>query len=290
MVIYAGSGSPSAPSAGEQAGASAFMGSGATGATAGQVYMGSIRLEGKGYTPTYRTKKEALTYFDANYNGKQLQDFIAAGQAGGLLKEGAGFMEAQALWKKLVDASASLTAAGNNISPQDVLAGYLGNGRLATAALGEESLWQTQFRGGRKFLVNTQTGEVKYQGPKFETTYQKSVDLTDPTTAKAIATSMFQQLMHRDPGKGEMSGFASALRAAEEASPVVTNTTTEYDPVTGEAIGQTAESTGGLTADARAYLAEQQIKKSKEYGAVQSATTYANALESAIFNNPYGSL
>ena len=58
----------------------------------------------------------------------------------------------------------------------------------------------------------------------------------------------------------------------------------------GIGVGQTSQRTGGFDADAKQYLATQQIKKNKEYGAVQAATTYSNALESAIFNNPYGSL
>lgn len=294
MALYSGD---TGGGGGEAAGKDAFMGSGGTGtAGAGKVYMGRttpVRAEGVGYysKDIITTKQDAYTVID-NYSGKQLRDFINMGIVAGQLQEDAGYMEAAAFWKKLVNASASLTAAGRKVSPVDVLSGYLGKGPLATGQPGAagESLWQTQFRGGRKFLVNSETGEVKYQGPRFETTYNKSIDLTDPTTAKAIATSIFQQLMHRDPGKGEMAGFSDALRAAEQQSPVVTNTTVEYDMNTGEPVGQSSTSSGGLTADAKQYMAEQRIKGTKEYGAVQAATTYSNALESAIFNNPFGSL
>lgn len=269
--------------------------SGGTGAVAGgKVYMGSpppVRAEGHGYIPAqpiYMTKKEAYDAFN-KFQGKQLRDFINAGQVAGQLQDDAGFLEGQALWKKLVDASYGLTAAGNKISPQDVLASYLGSGPLGVGKK-TASPWQVEYRGGRKFLVNSQTGEVKYQGPRFETTYSKSIDLTDPTTAKAIAQSVFQQLLHRDPGKGELGSWANALNSAEQSNPVTTNTTVEYDPNTGEPIGQSSTSTGGFGADAKQYLAEQRIKGTKEYGATQAATTYANALENAIFNNPYGSL
>lgn len=304
MVLRAEGGSPtpsaSGSSAGEDAGAQQFMsaGGGGTGGGGGTVYMGAkppVRIEGKGYyTPkgdVVVSLNDAYTFFNG-FSGKQLRDFINTGIVAGQLRDDAGLLEGQALWKKLVDASAGLTAAGQKVTPNDVLLSYLGKGPLAAAGgtAPGTSLWQTQYRGGRKFLVNSQTGEVKYQGPQFETTYAKTIDLTDPTTAKAIATSIFQQLMHRDPGKGEMGQFASALSSAEQASPVVTNTTVEYDPNTGEAIGQTSQSTGGFGPDAKQYLAEQQVKSNKEYGTIQASTTYTNALENAIFNNPYGGM
>lgn len=286
------------PSGGEAAGAAKFGSIGGAGSAGGKVYMGSTLTEGTGpggvpgkvMQANLVPKQEAYGVID-NFSGKQLRDFVATGQAAGLLEDGAGYMEAQTLWKKLVDASARLTAAGRKIAPTDVLAGYLGKGPLAgKVGASGAALWQEQWRSGRKFLVNTQTGEVKYQGPRFETTYQQNIDLTDPATAKALATSVFQQLLHRDPGKGELDGWASALRTAEQQSPSVTQTTTEYDPTTGEPVGTSSTSAGGMTADAKAYMAQQRIKKTKEYGAVQAATTYANALENAVFNNPFGSL
>jgi hypothetical protein len=294
---------------GESAGAQKFMstGGGKTSTTGGQVYMGLTPQPAPGvlrdsvltgsYGPDQMPKQPFLLSKQGAYDffnglsGKQLRDFINAGQVAGQLQDDAGFMEAQGLWKKLVNASAGLTAAGRKISPMDVLAGYLGKGPLGKSGGGQgAALWQVQYRGGRKFLVNTQTGQVKYEGPRFETTYQKTIDMTDPTTAKAIATSVFQQLMHRDPGNGELGSFAGALHTAEQNSPVVTNTTTEYDMNTGEPIGQSANSSGGFSADAKQYLAQQQVKKTKEYGAVQAATTYEGALENAIFNNPFGSV
>lgn len=298
-------------SGGEAAGASKFKSAtGGSSSSGSSVYMGAISGSGyvSPYAPSgatgqrsasgnqnalssdnYLSKNDAYSYFN-NFNGKQLRDFIAAGQMAGQLQDDAGFMEGQKLWNKLVDASAGLTAAGRKIAPLDVLAGYLGKGPLGSKGAGGQSLWQVQYRSGRKFLVNTQTGQVKYEGPRFETTYQKTIDLTDPTTAKAIATSIFQQLLHRDPGNGELGGYADALRTAEQQSPVVANTTTEYDPDTGEPVGTTTSTSGGFSADAKQYLAQQRIKKSKEYGVVQAATTYESALENAIFNNPFGSV
>lgn len=277
--------------------AGGFGGAGGTSGTGlgGKVYMGYQQQLGERNLPrvdVMLSKSEAYNFIN-NLGGKQLADMQTKMTYGGLIQDNDGLIEMQAKWKKLVDASYGLTQAGQKVTPMDVLDSYLGKGplgRSGAAGGGGQALWQTQFRGGRKFLVNTQTGEVKYQGPRFETTYNKSLDFTDPTTAKAIATSVFQQLMHRDPGKGEMGGFADALRNAEQQSPVVTNTTVEYDKNTGEPIGQSSSQSGGFSADAKQYLAQQRVKGTKEFASTQAATTYMNAIESAIFNNPFGGM
>lgn len=293
-------------------------GFGSAGSSAGpssaQVYMGTKTVSGlygkneaylspaaaaqlgqrKVNVPVTASKAEAYNLINS-MNSRELATLQAKMIYSGMIKDEGGFLEMQTKWKKLVDAAYGLNQAGQKISPFDILDSYLGKGPLGgKGGLGAggaaQPLWQTQFRGGRKFLVNTQTGEVKYQGPRFETTYNKTIDLTDPVTAKAIATSVFQQLMHRDPGKGELGGFSDALRTAEQASPVVTQTTTEYDMNSGEPIGQSSTQSGGLSADAKSYMAQQRVKKTKEYASTQAATTYMDALESAIMNNPFGSI
>lgn len=297
---------------GETAGANKFRtgtaGGGKGGVGGSQVYMGTP--SGAGFVspfaptgatgqvpapgPMYLPKAQAYQFINS-FSGQQLAALQAKMQLAGMIGDNDGLMEMQAKWKKLVDASFALTMAGQKVSPTDVLDSYFGKGPLGgKGGLGSLATgggaWQVQYRGGRKFLVNTQTNEVKYEGPRFQTTYDKAIDLTDPVTAKAIATSVFQQLMHRDPGKGELGGFSSALRTAEQQSPVVTQQTTEYDMNTGEPIGTTENRTGGITAEGKQYLAEQRVKKTKEYASTQAATTYMNALEAAIFNNPFGSI
>lgn len=286
--------SPSAgPSGGEAAGAAKFgaTSSGAT-ASSGKVYMGQKSGGGyvSPYAPTGATGQKAapapniMSLADAEnniftWNNKTQQDFLAAGVIGGLLKSGDGVMEAAALWKNLVKQSSQYTAAGQKISPWDVLSMY-----VKTDSKGKADPWQVSSDG--KFKVNVLTGEKKYIGPQFSTTTQTSTDLTDPTTAKALATSVFQQMMGRDPGQGELAAWGSALNQAEQASPVVTTSTTQYDMNTGEAIASTSNTAGGLSADGKQYLEQQKVKKTPEYGAVQAGTTYANALENAVYGAP----
>jgi hypothetical protein len=263
-------------------------------ASGGKVYMGSERVmtyggqksgEGRG-APRYGKKDVWLSPEEATqdyytWSSKQQKDFVSQGILTGLLKLGDGPMEGAGLWKKLVKEAANYGASGKKVKPFDLMASYVqasGGANAWTSA----GVWQ----------INTQTGERKYVGPG---TYvgdgrasqtDTRVDLTDPDTARATATSLFQNLMGRDPGQGELAAFASALHSAEQSRPVVSTTTTQYDMETGQPIGSDTTQSGGMTADGKAYIGEQQVKKSKEYGAFQAATTFQNALENLVFGSP----
>lgn len=295
MALTSSSGAASG--GGLAAGANAFASAyGATpGGVGGPVYMGgyvpsNVYGSPKGASPqarrniqeagrreatagTYLSLQDAQNYW-YTMSAKQQADFVATATIGGLLKVGDGAMEGYSLWKKLVGYSQQATAQGARISPLDVLASYTG---------GSSNL-DPWYRDG-DFKINRLTGEKKYVGPQFKTTTQSQVDLTDPATAKALATSVFQQMMGRDPGKGELASWGDALHAAEQASPVISTTTTEYDDQ-GNTVGSNTTSQGGLSADAKQYLEQQKVKKTKEYGAVQAGTTYANALENAVYGSP----
>lgn len=210
---------------------------------------------------------------DAQYftwSQKQRDDFRAKGLLSGMLTHGAGDLEAYSLWQNLVKQASGYGAQGRQVSPLDILSSYV----------------KDNSKGGwvkdGDFEVNPVTGERRYVGPKFKTTTQTNADLTDPATARAIATAVFQDLLGRDPGQGEISAYANALAASEEANPSTQTTTTQYDATTGEAVGSSSVTTGGMTDQGRQLLAGDKVKKNPEYGAVQAATTYMNALEQAV--------
>ncbi|MBA2951431.1 hypothetical protein [Streptomyces himalayensis] len=278
---------------GEAAGADRFKsGTGATGGGA-YVYMGQARGpatavdERAGRAPrtsraVWATEEEAYQDF-FTWSQKQQSDFLAQGILSGQLKLGDGAMEASKLWKKLVQESARYGAAGKRVTPIDIMASY-----VSAAGGGKGSQWVQQ----GVFEVNTATGERRYVGPgkylgdgKAQQTDTR-VDLTDPDTARSVATQLFQNMMGRDPGAGELGAFASALHSAEQSNPVVQTTTTEYDMDTGQALSSSTQSSGGISAEGKAYIGEQQIKGKKEYGVHQAVTTYQNALESLIYGAP----
>ena len=286
MVIKAGSTDPK-----ELEALKAYLGAGATGAGgAGKVYMGqtfkpTARDEKYGLSPkqtaNWLSEQEAMNDF-YGWSTKKRSDFLAQLVVAGLVPAGSGALEAEDSWQKLVKASARYGATGKQVSPYDLLSGYV----KAAGGTGKDA-----WRQVGAFEVNTATGERRYAGPGVYLGNGRAVqrdtrtDLTDPDTAKSIATKLFQDLMGRDPQAGELSAFASALNAAEASSPITQSTTTTYDMSTGQALTQDTTSTGGLDAAGKAYVGEQQIKKKKEYGVNQAVTTYQGAFENLIYGN-----
>lgn len=281
------------PNPGELEALKSLITGGGGGASGGaNVYMGTERYAVDGGAerggpryfsrPKWVSEETAMTDF-YNWNTKKQRDFLAQLVMGGMLPAGAGVLEAEGEWKKLVQASARFGQAGKQVSPFDLLAGY-----VKSAGGAGKDAW----RNLGAFEVNTVTGEKRYAGPgtylgngRAQQTDTRT-DLTDPDTARAIATKLFQDLMGRDPGAGELGAFGKALATAEAANPVTQTTTTTYNMETGQPISQDTQSHGGLTAEGRAYIGEQQVKKKKEYGATQAATTYQNAFENLIFGAP----
>jgi hypothetical protein len=234
---------------------------------------------GHGSTSIWMPTKAAEQDF-YTWDAKKQSDFLSSAIVGGMLKLGDGPLEAGKLWKRLVDEAALYGAAGKKVSPMDLLASYV-------QASGGGNSW----RSVGVWQINTVTGERKYMGPGTYLGNGKAqqvdtrVDLTDPDTAKAVATKLFQDLMGRDPGAGELTNFASALHTAEQNNPVVATTTTQYDMDTGQQLSSSTTSSGGVNEAGKEYIGEQQIKKGKEYGAYQAATTYQNALDALVFGS-----
>lgn len=287
---------PSPKPSGESDVLSQFSTGGGFGTGGGQVYFGSERVqtyggaksgEGRGL-PKYKSKDIWLSENDAierfySWKTKDQQDFLAKGIISGLLKLGDGPMEAGKLWAKLVKEAALYGKAKKKVSPFDLMASYVSAAGGAT-----KNAWHSM----GAFEVNIQTGEKRYVGPGTYLGNGKAqqvdtrTDLTDPDTARAIATKLFQDLMGRDPGAGELGAFASALHTAESSSPVTNTTVTQYNMETGQPISSDTTSSGGMTAEGRALIGENQIKKKKEYGVNQAVTTYQNAFENLIFGAP----
>lgn len=294
MAITDSTPSPSATgtSAGEQQGANVFGAQVASPSGASTVWMpglpGTTGLTNKdlgalseqaqarlGQRPSgqWMTIDDAINAY-YGWTQKQRDDFRAKALVGGLLRYGDGDMEASTLWGKLVNQASNYGAQSNPVSPMDLLAGYVKQ---------NSSGGQWVKRGN--FEINALTQEQRYVGPKFKTTTASNVNLSDPATARAIATSLFQQLMGRDPGKGELSAYANALNQAEVQNPNQQTTVTQYDMTTGDPTNTSSVTTGGMTDAGRQQLAEEQIKKKPEYATNQAATTYMNAFEQAVYGS-----
>lgn len=231
-------------------------------------------------TDLWMSEEQATSEY-YNWSAKQQGDFIAQGILSGLLKLGDGPLEGGKLWAKLVKEASNYGKNGKKVSPIDLMASYV-------QASGGANAW----RQAGVFEINTQTGERRYMGPgqylgdgRAQMTDTR-VDLTDPDTARGVATKLFQDMMGRDPGAGELKSFADALHSAEASNPVVSTTTTQYDLDTGQQLSSDTTQSGGISAEGKAYIGEQQIKKKKEYGVIQAATTLQNTFENLIFGAP----
>jgi hypothetical protein len=108
----------------------------------------------------------------------------------------------------------------------------------------------------------------------------KTVQLTDPMSAKALVNSVLARALGRDANPEELAAFTQALNGAESASPSVTNYTSVFE--NGEQVSQDSTTTGGLSAAGAEQVLVDRAKGSKDYGAYQAATTYFNALTEAI--------
>lgn len=271
---------PSASTLGEDAGADKMGAAGpavgqATGGTLGafqitqqgRVYYGATPNEARealrgphgrpipSETEMWLTPTEAWEDF-YHWDDKQRRDLTAAGVISGQLKEGAGDIETAAWWKQLVTEAARYGAAGQKVTPMDLAAGYV-------SAAGQAR----RSRAGKRTVTQT------------------NVDITDPNTAKALTTQLFQSLLGRDPAPGEVGSFAAALNAAERSSPSVTTTTSEYGEQ-GEVLSQSSTTTGGLTQAGQQQLLADKLKQQSEYGVQQAATTYADATRKKIWGGP----
>lgn len=261
---------------------------------------GRIGEEGTGEAvPMWLTPQQAYEdYF--SWSASQRRELIQKGILSGQLQENAGEMEGAAWWKSLVESAARFGAAGNPLSPMGLADGYvqgqglgmtdqqrfkLQRGSFPSGAIFDSSGKYTRTYRDGQFIVDEMTGTRTYVGPKFKTTTDVHTDLTDPATAKALTTSLFQQLVGRDPGEGELGQFAAALTQAEQAAPVTTSTTNEYNDL-GEVVNQTSKTSGGITAEGKQQLLTDKLKGTKEAGVYQAATTYSNALRNLIWGGP----
>lgn len=152
-------------------------------------------------------------------------------------------------WTQAVGDAASYYAVGKRISPKDTIKA---RAAIATA------------QGGATTTTST----------------EKVVDLTDPTSAKALVNSVLSSQLGREATPEEISSFTKVLNSAESATPA-TAVTTATDNGNGTTTASTTKS-GGLSADGKTQLLVDQARKNPEYGAYQAASTYYNAFLGAI--------
>jgi len=152
----------------------------------------------------------------------------------------------QQLWAGYVNVAASYQANGKQISPWD--------------ALGKDIAQHTQAQAKPKTVTQT----------------QKTYNISTAEDAAALFQGAAQTLLGRDPTKSEQSRFKQILNKYEQAHPAETTTTSNY--LGADLQSQSSTSTGGVSAAAQQYIAQEESKKNPEYGAYQAATNGMNWL------------
>jgi len=158
----------------------------------------------------------------------------------------------QQKWDSLVDQSSAYLQAGNSLSPWDIL------NRDVTA-------------------VGQSLAAAK---PTTQTLTSTAANYTGALDSEALFTQAAQSLLGRKPTADEVAQFQGLLRSNEAANPVTT-VTTRTTSASGQTINESSAQTGGLSADARALLAQKQAEGSADYAEHQAATTLMGWLAGA---------
>lgn len=114
-------------------------------------------------------------------------------------------------------------------------------------------------------------------GPQTRTSNSTQVNLPSKSDAEATIRAMFKDQLGRDPEDGEMDRYRSMMLAQFRKNPATTTTTTTIDT----SGNQTSNSTSKGGFNPQGWL-EDEVQGDKEWGAYQAATTYFNALQSAL--------
>lgn len=133
-------------------------------------------------------------------------------------------------------------------------------------------------------LSVAQAKQVKAQGKALAAKQQAmqpqrsvTVNLTDPTTARAIVSSAMQQYLGQDPSSDQVNEFVNTLQKFEKDNPTVQNTTFTEDK-NGNPVPHTTQSGGG---DPNEFI-KNQVMSLPGYGPYQATTSILSWLEQAL--------
>lgn len=172
----------------------------------------------------------------------------------GLIKTPTDFDAATKVWQQAVGHAANFANQGREIDPQDVLEMMADGSQGANGGPGSS-------------------------GYRQQATTHRSIDLTDPATAREWVQQAFKQSMGRKAEDAEVRAMVDALHKQQQSNPQVTTMTPTKWDANGNAIESTTTTTGGV--DPNSFFA-QQMAADPEAGAHQAAAELFPALMQAI--------
>lgn len=275
-----------APGAGQTGGGPAQQGSGLrvyTGSKYGSKESTVVRggRQGDALVPGARRSVQGFTEEDDALENVQAQWFEVAGDdekmgkwARLLYENGhideedmADYYTLQKMWFSMAEESANLWTTGKKA------VGIWDAPRFLSGAAWLGDSENQRLRGA----AGATTGFVGSR-----TSVSKSVDLTDPLSAKALVNYTLSKALGREANAEELAAFTGALNSYESANPSISTTTATYSGEEGDSPDTSTVTTGGVTQDAAQQLLSDKARENPEYGAYQAATTYANALFASL--------
>lgn len=124
-------------------------------------------------------------------------------------------------------------------------------------------------------------GRVDSNGNSISTSTSRSINDLSQGEAWQVLQGTMQQMLGRDPTDQEVRDFLSAANNDASQDPTVTKTTTTTNSRTGVSNSK-SNTTGGYTAADAAKSAYDNLHNDADYAKYQSATTYFNAMVSAL--------
>lgn len=159
------------------------------------------------------------------------------------------------MWQRAVSEAEAAASVTPGMTPWDVLDGWAKDG-----APGTLKAEQTERERREAFFAEDPPD------PYSITRTQKTINLTDPDTARALITQLLERELGRRPSDNEIRDFTSALNRKERESPSVTTTTENYayDAEAGQVVQTGSESTTEGGAPAPAAFGETFVEEEHE--------------------------
>lgn len=177
------------------------------------------------------------------------------------------------LWQNAVEAARSASVLQTDIEPWDVLKGWAEDG--APGTLKREA---TERKQREEYFAEDPPD------PFSITRTDQTVNLTDPTTARALITQMLRMELGREPSDDEIRNFTSALNRHERDNPTRTTTVEDYayDAESGDVQLQNRDVTSEGGAGQPAAFGEGFIEEEHEpeRDAFTAGTEYFNVMQS----------
>lgn len=226
---------------------------------AGNVYVGGTDRRPRSENAEKQAPTDSISIEESlaqinEWNQRKIDRFNELAIGAGYLDKPTNNLDViEKVWGDLATRSAKMYQRGIKITPWQLLSRYAGSGGGPGAVSG---------------------------APKIVTSTSSSVDLTNPSQARALVDQVLTARLGRAATEAEKKEFLAALNAAEKKNPKTTTTTTTTS-ATGESVSSSSTSKGGL--DAAGFAGEWALTHNKdEAGSYQALATYMPAFYAAL--------